>query len=57
MMEQVMDKLRQRHSPGAHLGVSVPNEPAYGFYLRLGFKELVRVGIGKDGCIYMGKIL
>jgi ribosomal protein S18 acetylase RimI-like enzyme len=33
------------------------NTPAIGFYLKLGFKELLRVGEGKDGCIYMGKSL
>jgi len=57
MMEMVMDKLRRRGSPGAHLGVSLVNTPAFGFYQRLGFKELIRVGSGKDGCIYMGKSL
>ncbi|MSU57129.1 MAG: GNAT family N-acetyltransferase [Pedosphaera sp.] len=57
MMETVMDKLRQRGSPGAHLGVSLMNKPAFSFYLKLGFKELLRVGEGKDGCIYMGKRL
>jgi hypothetical protein len=30
---------------------------AYGFYRRLGFSDLLRVGSGKDGCIYMGKSL
>lgn len=57
MMEMVMDRLRQRGSPGAHLGVSMMNTRALGFYLRLGFKELLRVGEGKDGCIYMGRKL
>jgi ribosomal protein S18 acetylase RimI-like enzyme len=57
MIEQVMDTLRRRGSPGAHLGVSMMNTPAFGFYQRLGFKELLRVGEGKDGCIYMGKSL
>lgn len=57
MMEMVMDKLRERGSLGAHLGVSRMNTPAFGFYQRLGFKELLRVGEGKDGCIYMGKSL
>ena len=57
MLEQVMDKLRQRGSPGAHLGVSVPNVTAPGFYQRLGFRELIRVGTGNDACIYMGKSL
>ena len=57
MMEMVMDKLRERGSPGAHLDVSMLNTPALGFYQRLGFKELLRVGEGRDGCIYMGKRL
>lgn len=57
MVEMVMDKLRKRGSPGVHLGVSMVNTPAYGFYLKLGFKDLLRVGEGKDGCIYMGKSL
>jgi ribosomal protein S18 acetylase RimI-like enzyme len=57
MLEQVMDKLRGRGSPGAHLGVSMLNTPAFGFYQRLGFRELIRVGAGSEGCIYMGKSL
>lgn len=57
MMEQVMDTLRRRGSPGAHLGVSILNRPAPGFYQRLGFRELIRVGTETDGCIYMGRSL
>lgn len=57
MMEQVMDELRRRGSPGAHLGVSILNRPAPGFYQRLGFRELIRVGTETDGCIYMGRSL
>lgn len=57
MMEEVMNRLRQCGSPGAHLGVSVPNTTALGFYQRLGFVELCRVGQGRDGCIYLGKSL
>ncbi len=57
MMEEVMRRLVERRSPGAHLGVSMLNTPAFGFYQRLGFQELVRVGTGADGCIYMGKRL
>lgn len=57
MMEAVMARLRARGSPGAHLGVSVRNLRAVGFYERLGFRELVRVGSATDGCIYMGKRL
>ena len=57
MLEQVMDKLRLLGSPGAHLGVSILNTPAVGFYERLGFRELIRVGDGNSGVIYMGQRL
>lgn len=57
MLEHVMDKLRERGAPGVHLGVSMLNTPAFGFYEKLGFRELIRVGEGKDGCVYMGKSL
>jgi ribosomal protein S18 acetylase RimI-like enzyme len=57
MLEQVMNQLRARGSPGAHLGVSAINTPAFGFYERLGFQELIRVGPGNDSVIYMGKTL
>jgi len=55
MIEQIIDTLRSRGSPGAHLGVSTLNTRAFGFYQHLGFRELVRVGSGPDGCIYMGR--
>lgn len=55
MMDQVMDQLRERGSPGAHLGMSALNQPALGFYQRLGFHELVRIGSGTDASIYLGK--
>jgi ribosomal protein S18 acetylase RimI-like enzyme len=55
MMEEVMAKLRQKGSPGAHLGVSEVNSRAFRFYQRLGFNELIRVGAGNDRVIYMGK--
>jgi len=57
MMDEVMVRLRRQGSPGAHLGVSMANVPAQGFYQRLGFLELARVGEGRDGCIYMGRSL
>jgi ribosomal protein S18 acetylase RimI-like enzyme len=57
MMDEVMDRLRRRGSPGVHLGVSVRNVPAMGFYGRLGFRELIRVGTDRDGVVYMGKEL
>jgi ribosomal protein S18 acetylase RimI-like enzyme len=37
--------------------VSVRNEPAQGFYRKLGFAELIRVGSEADGVVYMGKSL
>lgn len=69
MLEQIMDTLRRRGSPGAHLGVSTLNTRAFGFYQRLGFRGLIRVGsdrgdpvnlgdpVNNDGCIYMGQEL
>ena len=57
MLEQLMETLRRRGAPGAHLGVSALNVTALGFYGRLGFRELTRVGSGDAGCIYMGKPL
>lgn len=55
MMEQLMDELRRRGSPGAHLAVSVLNTPALGFYRRLKFHELARTGTTTSGSIYLGK--
>jgi ribosomal protein S18 acetylase RimI-like enzyme len=57
MMEDVMERLRRGGSPGVHLGVSVRNAPAIGFYRKLGFREIVRVGTDTDGVLYMGKAL
>ena len=57
MLEQVLDMLRERGSPGAHLGVSAPNTRARAFYEHVGFAELTRVGSGDDACIYMGMSL
>jgi ribosomal protein S18 acetylase RimI-like enzyme len=57
MLEQIMDTLRQGGAPGVHLGLSVRNTRAAGFYQRLGFRELTRVGPEADGVIYMGKKL
>lgn len=54
MLEQIMDTLRARGSPGAHLGVSALNTRALGFYRRLGFRELTEAGSGSDRAIYMG---
>jgi GNAT superfamily N-acetyltransferase len=55
MIEQIIGTLRRRGSPGAHLGLSAINRRAYGFYDRLGFRELTRVGSSRlDACVYMG---
>ncbi len=55
MLEQVMEKLRDRGSPGAHLGVSALNPAALQFYKHLGLGELVRTGAGNDRVIYLAK--
>ena len=55
LMDEVMARLHRAGSPGAHLGVSVRNTPALGFYARLGFAELTRTGTDTDGCIYFGR--
>jgi GNAT superfamily N-acetyltransferase len=54
MMDLNLQALRRRGSPGAHLGLGMLNTRAYGFYKRLGFKELLRTGSATDGSIYMG---
>ncbi len=50
MIERLVDLLGDQGSPGVHLGMSITNDPAYGFYKKLDFQELVR---DKDS-IYMG---
>jgi len=57
MLQQLMDRLRERNSPGAHLGLSERNTRAFGFYQRLGFRELTRTGEADARVIYMGKRL
>jgi ribosomal protein S18 acetylase RimI-like enzyme len=57
MIERLTAALRERGSPGVHLGASVRNERAIGFYRRLGFVELSRVGDDRDGTVYMGRRL
>ena len=55
MIEQLIARLRERGSPGVHLGVSTRNPRAQGFYQRLGFRCLTRTGSSEDGVIYLGK--
>ena len=50
MIGRLIEMLRDRNSAGVHLGMSITNDPAYGFYRKLGFQELIR----DEGSIYMG---
>ncbi len=54
MLERIMAAMRQRGSPGAHLGLSALNARAFGFYERLGFRELIRVVSSGEEVVYMG---
>lgn len=54
MLTHLFELLRQRGSPGVHLGVRPLNARAHGFYRRLGFRELIRMGSGNDASVYMG---
>lgn len=51
MIEELEARLQEQGSPGVHLGMYADNEPAYQFYLKLGFKELFR----NEDDIYLGK--
>jgi len=50
LIERLIDMLRDQQSVGVHLGMSITNDAAYGFYRKLGFEELIR----DDESIYMG---
>jgi ribosomal protein S18 acetylase RimI-like enzyme len=54
MIEHITGTLRRHGSPGVHLGLSALNTRAFGFYRRLGFRELIRAGSGRERAIYMG---
>jgi ribosomal protein S18 acetylase RimI-like enzyme len=55
MMDELMDRLRAKGSPGVHLGMAPNNDRAFKFYTTLGFVELCRHGEGDDETLYMGK--
>lgn len=57
MMNELIDRLRVKGSPGVHLGMFANNLRAYQFYQSLGFRELIRQGVGDEQSIYMGKRL
>lgn len=54
MVHRLLNQLKQRGSPGIHLGMWARNERAYRFYTRFGFHELNRVGEGDRASIYLG---
>ncbi len=54
LIERLTTMMREAGSPGAHLGVSLPNARARAFYTHLGFRELTRTGTGHSVCVYMG---
>lgn len=54
MIERLLHALRDRGSPGVHLGLSELNTRAFAFYGHLGFRELTRTGNDDDRVIYMG---
>ena len=50
MIDELLRRLRERGSNGVHLGMSLINDRAFGFYRALGFEELVR----DEESIYLG---
>ena len=57
LVDEVVSRMESNGSTGVHLGMSARNERAHGFYLKLGFEELARDGIGENEAIYLGKRL
>ena len=53
MMDTLIQALREHGAPAVHLGKSVDNDRAYGFYIHYGLVELGR----DDDTIYMGLTL
>lgn len=52
MIETELESLRRAGAPAMHLGLSLTNERAYGFYKHIGLKE-----IGRGEAIWMGRTL
>jgi ribosomal protein S18 acetylase RimI-like enzyme len=52
MIETELESLRRAGAPAMHLGLSLTNDRAYGFYKHLGLSE-----IGRGEAIWMGKTL
>lgn len=55
MMDRILLELRERGSPGVHLGLSARNERAWRFYRKLGFTEIDRVREPDVEVIYLAK--
>lgn len=53
MVTRLLAELAAKGSPGVHLGMWIANTRAEGFYRKLGFHELIRVGES----LYLGKKL
>lgn len=51
MIETELNSLRAAGAKGMHLGLSLTNDRAYGFYKHIGLSE-----IGRDEAIWMGKV-
>lgn len=49
MIETELDSLRKAGAKAMHLGLSLTNDRAYGFYKHIGFRE-----VGRDEAIWMG---
>lgn len=52
MIETELDSLREAGAKGMHLGLSLTNDRAYGFYKHIGLNEIAR-----DEAIWMGRLL
>ena len=52
MIETELESLRQAGAPAVHLGVSLTNDRAYGFYKHIGLEDIAR-----GEAIWMGKSL
>ncbi len=57
LMHTLLDTLSERGSSAVHLGMSSTNTRAEGFYKKLGFTELLRVGSGDPHALYLGRQL
>lgn len=57
MVGTLIDRLKELHSPGVHLGVAADNTRAIQFYRKLGFEEIFRERNLLAETVHMGLIL